>query len=105
MECQHFVEQLDALTTWVKNTKELLETQGPVGSVTDHDEQDSVVVDPTVSKHEDSLINSIEKLLINTRDYEQTPEKHLHLCNNSSAVNFSASDCKYCGMTPLGCGF
>ena len=50
MECQHFMEQLEALSTWVKNTKELLETQkGPVGSVTDHDEQDSVVVDPTVS--------------------------------------------------------
>ncbi len=50
MECQHFIEQLDALSTWVRNTRELLETQrGPVGSVTDHDEQDSVVVDPTVS--------------------------------------------------------
>ena len=57
MECQHFIEQLDALTTWVKNTKELLETQqGPVGSVTDHDEQDSVVVDPTVNIRDVSLI-------------------------------------------------
>ena len=74
MECQHFIEQLDALTTWVKNTKELLETQqGPVGSVTDHDEQDSVVVDPTVNKHDDLVINSIRKLLINKRDYGQTP--------------------------------
>ena len=76
MECQHFIEQLDALTTWVKNTKELLETQqGPVGSVTDHDEQDSVVVDPTVIKHDDLLINSIRTLLINKREYRQTPDR------------------------------
>ena len=50
MQCQHFTEQLDALSAWVKSTKDLLETQrGPVGSVTSHDETDSVAVDPMVS--------------------------------------------------------
>ncbi|XP_072178254.1 dystrophin-like [Diadema setosum] len=41
-----FVEELQQLRMWVQATLDVLETQGPVGSATSNDEQDSVVVDP-----------------------------------------------------------
>ncbi|KAK2162346.1 hypothetical protein LSH36_100g08015 [Paralvinella palmiformis] len=45
--CRSFIEHLDTISVWVKSTKELLEKQqGPVGSATSTDEQDSMVVDP-----------------------------------------------------------
>ncbi|XP_063954745.1 dystrophin-like isoform X1 [Lytechinus pictus] len=41
-----FLEELQQMRAWVQATMDVLETQGPVGSATSNDEQDSVVVDP-----------------------------------------------------------
>ena len=50
--CQSFADDLGTLSTWVEQTKDMLHTQqGHVGSATDHEEMDSIVIDPQVSRN------------------------------------------------------